>query len=107
MADLYYIACSIERGAFSSERVFEIQLSQRIKTYEGETSGKLVGTAHADHLRDSSRQALAEDQPEYAETIDGFVLCRKLKELGSGWIIAEVPSADVIHVAEDSLVPMN
>ncbi len=107
MADLYYIACTIECGAFSSERVFEIALSERIKTYEGETSGKLVGTAHADHLRDNDRQPLAEGQPGYGEKLDGFVLCQKLKDLGRGWAIAEVPSADVIHVAQDSLISID
>jgi len=108
MADLYYITCTIERGAFTNERVFEIELSDTVKTYdEGEVSGKLVGTAHASHLRNDRRQSLAEDQPVYGETINGFVLCRKLREVRDGWVIAEVPSADVIHVAQESLISID
>lgn len=106
MAKFYYIKCSIESGAFSRERIFEIQLSEKVK-YKGATSGKLVGTAHPDHLCDSNQEALGEDQPVYGKTIRGLVLCQKLKELSGGWIVVEVPSADVIHVAEDSLIPIN
>ncbi len=105
MADYYYIACTIEHGAFTNERVFEIALSDKIKTHNGEDdSGKLVGTAHTDHLRDADENPLQEDQPGYGNTIEGFVLCHKLKELSNGWAIVEVPSADVIHVSGDSLV---
>lgn len=104
MVDLYYIACTIEHGAFTNERVFEIELSSKIKAYDGDESGKLVGTAHTDHLRDQDKAPLGEDQPGFGRTISGFVLCRKLKELGGGWVIVEVPSADVIHVSEDSLI---
>lgn len=105
MADRYYIACTIEHGAFTNERVFEIALSDKIRTYEGEQSGRLVGTAHTEHLLDQGKKPLDEDQPGYGSTIEGFVLCRKLRELSAGWVIVEVPSADVIHVSQDSLVP--
>jgi len=105
MADLYYIACTIEHGGFTNERVFEIELSDKIKMFDGEHAGKLVGTAHTDHLRDRDRAPLHEDQPGYGNTIEGFVLCRKLRDLSGGWAIVEVPSADVIHVSEDSLIP--
>jgi hypothetical protein len=103
MPNFYYIACQIERGAFTNERTFEIELSEHV-TYQGENEGKLVGTAHASHLRTSKRQRLREDEPSYAETIDGFVLCRVLRELADEWVLVEVPSADVIHVSKDSLV---
>ena len=104
MTDLFCIACTIEHGAFTEERVFEIQLSDKIKASEGGDTGKLVGTAHTDHLRDQDRNRLQEDQPGYGNSIKGFVLCRKLRELAGGWVIVEVPSADVIHVSEDSLM---
>ncbi len=105
MADRYYIACTIEHGAFTNERVFEIELGDKIKTYAGEAAGRLVGTAHTDHLRDEKKAPLHEDEPGYGTTIEGYVLCRKLKELPGGWVIVEVPSADVIHVSEDFLIP--
>lgn len=104
MTDIFCIACKIEHGAFTNERVFEIELSDKIMTYEEGSVGKLIGTAHTDHLRDQNRDGLREDEPGYGNSIDGFVLCRKLRELTEGWVIVEVPSADVIHVSEDSLI---
>lgn len=103
MRRFYYIACQIERGAFTNERTFEIELSDHI-TYQGEQAGKLIGTAHASHLRTSERQPLSEDDPLYGETIEGFVQCRIIRELPEEWVLVEVPSADVIHVSKDSLI---
>jgi hypothetical protein len=103
MTRFNYIECQIERGAFTHERTFEIQLSPEI-TYQGEAEGKLVGTAHLDHLRDSNKKSLDEDEPSFGEPIPGFVQCRVIRDLGEGWVLAEVPSADVIHVSEASLV---
>jgi hypothetical protein len=103
MRQFYYIACQIERGAFTNERTFEIELSDNI-TCQGEHEGKLVGTAHASHLRTSERQRLGEDEPSYGEAIEGFVRCRIIRELPNEWVLVEVPSADVIHVSKDSLV---
>ena len=104
MGDQFYIACMIEHGAFTKERVFEIQLSDKIRAYDGTGAGRLVGTAHTDHLCDQNKNRLAEDQPGFGNSIKGFVRCRKLRELDEGWVIVEVPSADVIHVSEDALV---
>ena len=103
MEKYFYIACRIERGAFTNERTFEIELSDRI-TYRGEREGKLVGTAHASHLRTPERKPFTEDEPPYGETVEGFVQCRIIRELPTGWVLVEVPSADVIHVSKDSLV---
>ena len=103
MAHFYYMACQIERGAFTNERTFEIELSDRI-TFQGESEGKLIGTAQASHLRTSIKQRLEEDEPPYGETIDGFVRCRVIRELSDQRVLVEVPSADVIHVSKESLV---
>lgn len=103
MSRYYYIGCEIERGAFTNERTFEIQLSNQI-TYQGDQEGKLVGTAHASHLRTSAKQPLDEDDPRYGETIEGFVQCRVIRELPKERVLVEVPSADVIHVSRDSLI---
>jgi hypothetical protein len=99
----YYIECDIEGGAFQSERTFEVALSKKI-TYRGEDSGKLVGTAHVDYLRDSDKHLLEEGDPPFGEPRRGYVLCRAIRRLPDGWMLVEVPSADVIHVSEDSLV---
>jgi hypothetical protein len=103
MREFYYIACQIERGAFTNERTFEVPLSANV-TYEGSSDGKLVGTAHFDYLRDKNKKPLGDEEPSYGETIEGFVVCRRIRELGKGFLLVELPSADVIHVAESSLI---
>ena len=103
MRQYYYIECAIERGAFTNERTFSLELSSRL-TYLGEREGHLVGTAHIEHLRDSRKKRLSPDEPSYGDTIKGFVLCRTVRELGGEWVVVEVPSADIIHVSRESLV---
>lgn len=103
MSDIY-IACKIEQGAFTSERTFEIQLSTRMRTSSGETSGFLVGTAHQMHLLDSNKQPLDDDEPGYATKVNGFVRCEKIRELSDESVLVEVPSADLIHVPVNELV---
>ena len=90
---VYFIPCRIERGGFTSERTFEIDVTG---------GGRLLGTANADYLRLSDRSALDEDTPSYGEKIDGCVACRKVKEDGQT-ILVEVPSSDVIHVTASEL----
>jgi len=100
---LYAIECTIERGAFSNERTFRIPLSDEVTTFDGRREGQLVGTAHRDHLLDEKKKRLGEDRPQYGSPIRGYVLCRKIRCLPDSRVVAEVPSADVIHVSEDSL----
>jgi len=103
---LYGIECTIERGAFTNERTFQIPLSDAVTTHDGRTDGQLVGTAHRDHLRDANKQPLDEDSPSYGTTMDGLVLCRKLSDLPDGRALVEVPSADIIFVPKDALDPV-
>jgi len=103
MAKFYYIQCRIERGAFTNERTFEIDLSDQVR-YGGEREGQLVGTAHVAHLRKGNQEAITEDDPSYGEVIRGFVRCRLIRDLPAGWVMVEVPSADVIHVSKSALV---
>ena len=103
MKDHFYIACKIEGGAFTSERTFTIPLSEDVR-WQGETEGKLVGTAHLDHLRTRDKKRLPEDEPPYGSTLDGYVLCRKIRALPDSRLLVEVPSADVIHVSEDAVI---
>ncbi|MGD0899407.1 MAG: hypothetical protein ABR915_16340 [Thermoguttaceae bacterium] len=104
MREYYCIGCKIERGAFTNERTFTLELSPRL-TYEGGNEGRLVGTAHFEYLRDENKKPLSPDDPPYGITIEGFVLCRTIRELKDGWIVVEVPSADIIHISMDDLVP--
>lgn len=92
----FHIACSIERGGFTTERTFEIETGD----------GRLVGTAYIEHLCDEHRQPLSEDEPPYGEKIRGFVKCRKIRETNDGKVLVEVPSADVIHVSAEDLIEM-
>ena len=66
---IYAIECSIERGAFTNERTFQIPLSDEITTFDGRRQGQLVGTAHKDHLLDENKQPLDEDSPAYGTTM--------------------------------------
>lgn len=98
MNDYFLIACTIERGGFSSERTFEIDLSE---------GGKLAGIANVGHVLDQNKSSLDEDTPAYGETIDGFVKCRKFRPNGPGEALIEVPSADVIHVSDRELTAID
>lgn len=100
----FLIPCKIERGAFERERVFKIMLSDQTR-YKAKKDGMLVGTSDVSHLRDESKAALQIDAPPYGSEIDGFVQCRKIRDLPENWLLVEVPSADLIHVAADELVP--
>ena len=94
--EVFYIPCRIESGGFTSERTFEID------DFRG---GILVGTAYMDHLRDINKKPLDEDVPGYGESIKGFVRCLKIKDIDENAVLVELPSADVIHVSKDDLVP--
>lgn len=99
----FYIACQIELGAFTNERTFEIELSENIN-FQGETTGKLVGTAHVSHLQTSEQQPFNEGEPPYNEKVGGFVQCKTIRQLSPELFQVEVPSADIIHVSKDALI---
>ena len=96
MPEYFLIACEIDRGGFSSERTFEIELPEQ---------GKLVGTAYVEYLLDENGQPLDEDTPQFGDPIKGFVKCRKIRDGDAETVLIEVPSADVVHVSADSLMP--
>lgn len=95
MNETFWIKCKIERGGFTNERTFEIELGG---------DGRLIGTANVEYVLDDQKQPLEEDAPAYGESISGFVQCRKLEEKAEA-ILIELPSSDVIHVHESALVP--
>ncbi|MGH7199025.1 MAG: hypothetical protein ACREJB_00360 [Planctomycetaceae bacterium] len=94
----YLIRCKIERGGFNSERTFEIELPDGCK---------LVGVAFVEHLLDENKGPLDEDTPGYGEQIEGFVKCRRIRQIDEQKVLIEVPSSDVIHVPNDELLPLN
>jgi hypothetical protein len=93
MPQSLYVPCTIERGAFSNERVFKISLSS--------AEGVLFGTANVRYLRDGEGQPLGDD-PTYGEMM-GFVQCHIISS-GEGTVTVEVPSTDIIHISETELV---
>jgi len=103
IVEMYLIPCTIERSGSSSERVFKIQLSQKVK-YRDQAEDFLIGTANAKHLTDENRQPITEDWPSFGNESPGYVRCAKIRELSAGWLLVEVPSSDVIHVSEAELV---
>jgi len=95
MARYQLIACKIERGGFSSERSFEIELPD---------GGKLVGSAFFEHFKDENKYDLDEETPRYGEVVSGYVKCRVLREKEDGRVVVEIPSEDVIAVPAGDLV---
>ncbi|MBN2581309.1 MAG: hypothetical protein JXB10_20175 [Pirellulales bacterium] len=95
MYETYLLPCSIERGGFSSERTFEIDLGP---------GKKLVGTAFVEYLLDREKKPLDENIPGYGAAVNGYVVCRKMRNLANNQVQVEVPSADVIEVSADSLL---
>lgn len=90
----FHIACTIERGGFTTERTFEIN------THDG----KIIGTAYIEHLCGADKKPLPEDEPQYGEKLDGFVKCRKIRDIDESTVLVEVPSADVVHVSAKDLI---
>ncbi len=98
MPDSFFVPCKIERGAFSSERVFVITLPD-----EG---GTIRGTANIRYLLDEFKKALDHDSPAPGATIDGFVQCHLIGRADDGTVTIEVPSTDLLHIPENELVPI-
>lgn len=96
MPESLFVPCKIERGGFSSERVFEIKVS-----HEGDS---LTGTANLRYLLDEHRRPLSPDSPAPGTTIDGFVQCLLIEQSVDGTVTIEVPSTDMLNVSEDELV---
>lgn len=96
MSPYYFIECAIERGGFSSERTFEIDLGE---------NGRLVGMANVEYFRDADKEPLDDETPQYGEKLMGYVACRKIRQTGDGQVLIEVPSSDMIHVQDEVLIP--
>jgi len=92
MRKIVLIPCKIERGGFSSERTFLVDLSDR----------QLAGIAHIGHLRDSSRNPLSEEnEPDFDEHIDGYVECRIIRKVSNQAILVEFPNSETVIVQEE------
>jgi hypothetical protein len=88
---IHLIACMIERGGFTSERIFRLRLAN---------GDELAGSAFVDHVLDENRRPLDNETSEYGQPMPGFVKCRMIREQDGG-VLVEVPSADVIPVSAE------
>jgi hypothetical protein len=96
-SESFYIPCRIERGGFSSERTFEIDLPNGML---------VVGTSDVRYLRDEGKQPIDEEVPGFGESTSGFVKCRVLRHEDSS-VLIEVPSSDAVYVSKNSLVRLD
>lgn len=94
----FFLPCAIERGEFSSERVFEITVVDGIQR-------AWSGVSDVSYLRTERGEKLNGEQPVPGETIKGYVTCflRGIpkKDLS---ILVEVPSGDTVYVWFKGLV---
>jgi hypothetical protein len=86
---LIALPCRITRGAFSNERVFEIDLP--------DTSEPYVGAASRQYCWDQEGRALGESDPEEGAIVDGQVAARLLEKRGEK-VLVSIPDGEVIVV---------
>jgi hypothetical protein len=85
------LACTISRGGFSDERVFEIK----------GTSHK--GVCSRSHLWKEDGNPLEPGEPPIGQVIDGFVAARILEVRGDH-VTVSIPDGEVLTVAIAELV---
>jgi hypothetical protein len=90
---LVAIKCTISRGGFSSERIFQITLTSGVDH---------VGAAPVEYFLGLDLQRLAPSDPARGADIEGFVTGR-LSENEDGNCLVSVPSGDVLSVPESDI----
>lgn len=85
---LVLVACKIEAGAFSGERVFRLSTTQR-DDYSGVVPSR--------YCFDKKRQPLGRDQPARGKPIDGYIEAF-LVENGGDTATLELPDGEVVAV---------
>lgn len=95
MNSIFLIPCKIERGGFSTERLFTIELPNgQEETFAG----------YYEHFLDGQKKQLDLDTPKKGDVLDGFAKCRIIQTQGDGTIIIDIPSSDSLLVQSDVLV---
>ena len=87
-----FIECKIERGGFSSERVFEISLAGK----------KIRGLSYVDFVCKEDGEPLG-DEPPPGESIAGYVQCRVIRATTKDRVLIELPSTELVDVPISSL----
>jgi hypothetical protein len=84
------VRCAISRGAFSSERVFRVQMAE---------GGEYVGVGPVQYFFTDQKEPLSADQPaQRGERIPGHVAAYLLRNGNQELLKVYVPSGDVLDV---------
>jgi hypothetical protein len=83
------VACTIEAGAFSGERVFRLTLA------DGQTEYSGVAPAHYCFTKD--QQPLGRDQPPQGQRIDGYIEAFLVSN-GGDEAMVEFPDGEAVRV---------
>jgi hypothetical protein len=94
MTPTFLIPCKIERGGFSTERLFTIELPDGPKTFAG----------YYEHFLNADRQKLDLETPAEGELMEGFAKCRIIQRQDDGALIIDIPSSDSLLVQPENLV---
>ena len=94
MSRYFTIPCKIERGGFSTERLFTIAITGEQKTYAG----------YYEHFLNENGDPLDLNSPSEGEVLDGYAKCRLIQKLDDGTFIINIPSSDSLLVPEGELV---
>ena len=86
--NIVLVACVIESGAFSGERVFRLKLADGTD-YSG------VTPAHYCH--DKERRVLARDQPQKGQWIEGYIMAFLIAN-GGDQATVELPNGEAVEV---------
>jgi hypothetical protein len=87
------VACEIESGAFSGERVFRLRLADGTD-YSGVTP--------AQYCLDKDKRGLARDQPQRGLPIGGYVVAF-LIDNGGEQATVELPNGEAVQVRADQV----
>jgi hypothetical protein len=93
---LIALPCRISKGAFSDERVFEIDLPDAPEPY--------VGAASRQYCWDQEGRPLSKDDPEEGVAIHGKIAARLLGNRGEKALVS-IPDGEVIVVNANQVIP--
>lgn len=88
------LQCTIEMGAFNSERVFRIQLAN------GEVYQSLAAYLH---FWNSADERISRNEPSRGNSIEGLVAARLLKQ-SKDQLTVEIPDGEVVVVSPEIAV---
>lgn len=94
MSKYFKIPCTIERGGFSTERLFTVTISGEQNTFAG----------YYEHFLDGDGNPLELDSPPDGEVIEGYAKCRIIQRLEDGDFIISIPSSDSLVVPHEGLL---